>query len=228
MLCAARHDLARLLPNAGAAVRFNGASCTPEHTVRALLDGWIRCGHPLIVTRQPPGLGDEISLGLALPPAQGKVRLAFRFPRGCVRETSSPPTLASAWQYLPRSWRPKLRALLASREIEAASPRVYGSAAMEVVTRESCLGPTSDLDLRLTPRTWAAAVAVAAALAAIDESIPGPRLDGEIWNPDGVAVAWRELAKNPERVLTKSSTRVDLISSASFARSFASLERVVG
>ena len=85
----------------------------------------------------------------------------------------------------------------------------------------------SDLDLLLSPTSWAAAVAVAALLATIDESVAGPRLDGEIWNPDGVAVAWRELATRPQRVLTKSRTRVELVRSTSFAGSFAASQPVV-
>ena len=221
-----RHDLAWLAPDAAALARLSGASCTPEHTARTLLGGWIRCGHPLIVTRQPPGSGAEISLGLALPPARGKARLAFLVPLAGVLRTSAPPALASVCERLPATWQPKLRALLASREVAGAAPRVYGSAAMQVVTGEPCLGPASDLDLRLAPPTWAAAVTVAAALARIDETVTGPRLDGEIWNPDGVAVAWRELAMRPERVLTKSRTRVELLAATTFAASFASFARV--
>ena len=116
--------------------------------------------------------------------------------------------------------------MLASREVAGAAVRIYGSAGMEILTGESCLGPASDLDLCLTPPTWATAVAVAAALAKIDEAVAGPRLDGEIWNPDGIAVAWRELAMRPERVLTKSRARVELVSATTFAASFASFESV--
>lgn len=221
-----RHDLAWLWPHTAGAARPAGGSCAPAHAARALLDDWIERGHPLIVTRQSPGSGAGIALGLALPPAWGKARLAFLVPRECVRETMPPPTLASARERLPQAWRPKLRALLASSEVAAASPRVYGSAAIEALTGEPCLGLTSDLDLLLSPPTWAAAVAVAAAVAAIDEAIAEPRLDGEIWNPEGVAVAWRELAARPQRVLAKGHTDVELVSLASFGTSFAPREPI--
>ena len=132
-----RHDLAWLAPDVAALARLSGASCTPEHTARALLGDWIRLGHPLIVTRQPPGSGEEISLGLALPPARGKARLAFLVPRAGVRRTTSPPALAWASERLPQAWQPKLRAMLASREVAGAAVRIYGSAGMEILTGES-------------------------------------------------------------------------------------------
>ncbi len=89
-------------------------------------------------------------------------------------------------------------ALIACPEIAAAEARVYGSTAIEVVTREPCIGPRSDLDLLLAPSTWAQALSVAAALTALDARA-GPRLDGEIVSPDGAAVAWREFARRPRR-----------------------------
>jgi phosphoribosyl-dephospho-CoA transferase len=220
-----RHDLAWLAPGAAAVARFTGSSTTPEHTARALLDDWIGRGHPLIITRQPPD-AEAVALGLALPRSRGKARLAVLVPWCCVREARRPPELAAARERLPAAWQPKLRALLASREVVATAPRLYGSAAMEVVTGEPCLGPTSDLDLLLAPPTWAAALTVATTMATIDQSVAGPRLDGEIRNRDGVAIAWRELASRPLRVLTKSRTHVELVSTARFAAGFAAFEAV--
>jgi phosphoribosyl-dephospho-CoA transferase len=133
--------------------------------------------------------------------------------------------LAECAPQLPAGWQPKIGALAASPEIAAASPRVYGSAAIEIVTAEPCLTPTSDLDLLLAPSNWSHAVSVAAALAALDLSLPEPRLDGEIVNPEGVAVAWRELATRRQRVLMKSHARVGLDSTAAFGRGFAACER---
>jgi len=221
-----RHDLAWLAPGAGAAAQLAGTCCLAQGAALLLLDLWLARAHPLIVTRQqaaPPG---TIRLGLALPPAEGKYRLAFNVPLDCVREIAPPPTLAAAAAAaaLPPAWRPTIDALLADAGIAACRPRVYGSAAMQVLTGEPCLSEASDLDLRLTPPTWPAAVALAARLQVLAAKLSGPRLDGEIWNGAGQAVAWRELAASPARVLVKSGSAVELLASAQFAAGFAAPE----
>lgn len=221
----ARHDLAWLEPGAGAAASLVGATCLAEGAALRLLDRWLARGHPLIVTRQhaaPPG---TIALGLALPPAEGKYRLAFSVPLDCVREIAPPPTLADAAEALPPDWRPTIAALLADPGIAMCRPRVYGSAAIQMLTGEACLSETSDLDLRFTPPSWPAAVALAARLQGLAQDAGGPRIDGEIWSPVGLAVAWRELAANPARLLVKSGSAVELLATTQFAAGFVAYER---
>lgn len=221
----ARHQLAWLTPGAGAAAQLAGPCCLSAAAARDLLEAWLRRGFPLIVTRQPAGTAATIQLGLALPPAEGKYRLAFAVPRAMVRVISPPPTLTEAAAALPIGWRATLRALLDAPEILAGAPRVYGSAALQVLTGEACLGESSDLDLLLTPPSWPAAQRAAAALLELGASLPGPRLDGEIASPAGLAVAWRELAAAPARLLVKSASRVELLATARFAAGFAAPER---
>ncbi|MFO1204909.1 MAG: malonate decarboxylase holo-[acyl-carrier-protein] synthase [Burkholderiales bacterium] len=220
----ARHDLAWLAPDAAAAARLAGTACICAARASALLDDWIRRGHPLIVTRQDPAAADDVLLGLALPPAQGRMRLAFRVPRHGLRETRRPPTLLEASPRLPAHWQEKAAALISAAEVAAACPRLYGSAAIEIVTGEPCIAPASDLDLLLAPSTWARAGSVAAALTALD-ACAGPRLDGEIVTPAGAAVAWRELAMRPRQILVKGQGHVGLMGTAAFARGFAALAK---
>lgn len=220
-----RHDLAWLAPGAGAAARLTNAACLAEGAALALLDRWLARSHPLIVTRQQDMPVDKVCLGLALPPAQGKYRLAFSVPLDCVREFTPPPTLAAAGEALPPDWRRTIDALLALPEIAVCRPRVYGSAAMQVLTGEACLSEASDLDLRLTPPSWPAAVALAGRLQGFTQEAAGPRIDGEIWSPAGLAVAWRELAANPARLLTKGVAGVELLATPQFAAGFAAHER---
>lgn len=216
----ARHSLAWLAPAACAGVSLHGRACIDRTAARSMLADWVARGHPLIVTRQPDDAGNRVALGLALPPKQGKFRLGFLVDRSAITRIAPAPTLAEAGDCLPSAWAPKIAALLASSAIGAAQPRVYGSAAMQMHSGEACVAAGSDLDLSLAPATWPAVQAVLAALADIDSSLPGPRIDGEILAPDGGAVAWRELRGEPAKVLVKRRRGVDLEATANFRAAF--------
>lgn len=226
-LSPARHHLAWLAPFAAGTAELAGPCCLAEEAAQELLDRWLRRDRPLIVTRQPAGPAETICLGLALPPADGKYRLAFSVPRQMVRVIRPPPLLADAVAALPIPWRTTIAALLAAPEIAACEPRLYGSAAMQVLTGETSLSESSDLDLLLSPSSWPAAQRAAASLLKLGENLPGPRLDGEIVNPAGFAVAWRELATAPARLLVKSISAVELLATTQFAAEFALSERRV-
>lgn len=226
-LSPARHHLAWLAPGAGAAAQLAGPCCVAEETALELLDRWLQRNRPLIVTRQPARPAATIKLGLALPPAEGKYRLAFAVPRAMVRAIRPPPLLADAVAALPIPWRTTIAALIATPEIAACEPRLYGSVAMQVLSGETCLGESSDLDLLLSPSSWPAAQRAAASLLKLGANLAGPRLDGEIVSPAGLAVAWRELATAPARLLVKSISAVDLLDTGQFAAGFALPERRV-
>ncbi|MBI2308096.1 MAG: malonate decarboxylase holo-[acyl-carrier-protein] synthase [Rhodocyclales bacterium] len=218
----ARHDLAWLDRDAAGAARLAAPACIAEREAQALLADWLRRGHPLIVTSQPAGVEapTELRLGLALPPAQGKRRLAFFIPRRSVQALTPPPALADAAPALPLRWQPALLALQSMAAVAACAPRVYGSAAIQVSTGEACLGDDSDLDLLLAPTDWNAALAACAALAEFASGC-GLRVDGEIRNARGHATAWRELAGRPGRLLVKGDAGATLLALADFAAGFA-------
>lgn len=221
-----RHDLVWLAPAAvgstvGAAQPASPC-CAADPEASRLLAEWVGAGHPLIVARQDGAVdAGQIRLGLALPPALGKRRLAFLVARHHIVRRTPPPALsAAALDTLPTHWRPLLTAVLALPAMRAATPRFYGSAAMQFATGLSCLGADSDLDLLLTPPNWQAALAACRALEALDDPNSPPRLDGEIRNAAGDAVAWRELAAESRQVLVKSLDQVRLVGRATFADSF--------
>jgi phosphoribosyl-dephospho-CoA transferase len=234
-----RHDLAWLTPAGArkahgppfhaqcnqptpAGTRPAAPCCAGDAQASALLAEWVAAGHPLIVTRQPAGLGPgRLQLGLALPPARGKRRLAYVVAAGAVHHSSPPPALEAAAAALPQSWQALLRRLCGLPAIAAAAPRLFGSAAMQAITGLPCVGDRSDLDVLFSPPDWAAAVDLIHALRACDGSADGPRIDGEIRNALGEAVAWRELASGAERVLVKGPDEVRLIGCAQFAAGFA-------
>lgn len=221
----ARHNLAWLAPGAVTRAELHGRACIDPAAARVLLAGWIARGHPLIVTRQPLDAEHRVALGLALPPSEGKWRLGFLVDRAAIAQISLPPTLMDARASLPAAWSRKVAALLASPAIRATQPRIYGSAAMQAISGEECLGDASDLDLSLAPRSWSAAQSALAALAEIDAAWTGPRLDGEIAAPDGGAVAWRELRAALAKVLVKRLSGVDLETTTTFISAFPASER---
>jgi phosphoribosyl-dephospho-CoA transferase len=207
--CVERHDLVWLSPTALASVRLaEHRGCAPiaieRAPARSHLASWVARGHPLIVSRQPEDTpAGFLAVGLALPPREGKHRLPFLVdPRVIVRR-DQPPRLDKCQGTLPAGWHTLARALLADPAIDAATPRIIGSAGMQLLTGEPCIGPASDLDLLCTAHNWQDAVQIARALAAIAGVHGTPRLDGELRAPDGRTVAWRELAAQPARLLVK-------------------------
>lgn len=217
-----RHDLVWLAPAAVGAAQPASPCCAADPEASRLLADWVGAGHPLIVARQDGAVGaGQIRLGLALPPALGKRRLAFLVARHDIVRSMPPPALSvTALGALPAHWRPLLTTALALPEVLAAAPRIYGSAAMQFVTGLTCIGADSDLDLLLTPPDWPAALAACRALVALDDPCCPPRLDGEIRNAAGDAVAWRELAAASRQVLVKSPDQVRLVGRTTFADGF--------
>ena len=217
-----RHDLVWLAPSAAPRAEPDGPCTNADAGARARLGDWIAAGHPLIVARQgnncPAG---QLRLGLALPPSLGKHRLAFRVARSDVLRHAPPPLLSMAIvDALPVGWQPRLLELLGLSALMAASPRVFGSAGMQILTGLCCVGADSDLDLLLTPTDWSAAQTACRALASLDAANSTPRVDGEVRNALGQAVAWRELAVEPRQVLVKVMSEVRMIPLESFAHGF--------
>jgi phosphoribosyl-dephospho-CoA transferase len=193
----ARHDLV-WLSAAGAA----GAVAALGGRERMLLRTWLDHGRPVIRARSrcsdPLGW---LSLGLPLPPGQGKRRLALNVPRHGLLQWRPPPRLA---EVVPSAW-PAWRAPLAALDRRARSLgltlRVFGSLAWQHLTGERYLTETSDLDLLWCPADQRQ---LAAGLRMLSDWERHSRLraDGEVLLPGG-AVAWRELAGAPAWVLIK-------------------------
>lgn len=219
-----RHDLVWLSPRNARAARPACACTAGDSAAIELLADWLAGGHPLIVTRQardcPPGL---IQLGLALPPMLGKRRHAFLMDCTAITRHAPPPLVAESVDRLPDTVRTTAERLLELPVVRAAKPRLFGSAAMEVITGLRCLGPQSDLDLLLSPRSFAEALAAVEALSSLHVGRSTPQVDGELRNRRGDDVAWRELAVAPRRLLVKRFDSVALIDCQDFARGFASL-----
>ena len=191
-----RHDLAYVRSEAWPGLLHGQAEGEMEPDLMA----WAALGRPAIFRRRTcSDAADIVPLGLPLPPAMGRKRLALACPPAAVIRTTPPPLLRDALPAAPAHWRPAIGALLES----APSCRCFGSLAWQYLTGLSYLTDTSDLDLLVECRSDADAMQITALLNDIAECAP-MRIDAELITPSGTAVQWREwLSGNPE-ILIKS------------------------
>jgi phosphoribosyl-dephospho-CoA transferase len=186
-----RHDLVWLAP---------GAAWTPN--VDALAR-WIAAGRPLVVRRRDGSLApDDVPLGVALPLAEGRLRIATVVDWKAIVRSTRPLSIDAVIESAP----PVRRAALADLDRLGAALdtpfSVYGSHAWQAICGEPCVTPDSDVDLLWDARDTAHLARVVEAL--IDwERGHGLRADGEVRFADGAAVAWREFVGRPARVLVK-------------------------
>jgi len=235
----ARHDLAWLSDEGWRQVL---AAAVPEH-VPAITAwqgaNWPLVVRRADVGQAP----DEVALGLALPPRPEdgrKLRIPCRVHAPGVRRSTPPLPLAQLVAQLgaqcvtPRGaqfvtpssaqfvaqfvdtlphWRGALGSLEAQAAAQGIALRVYGSAALQVLTGQAYLRDTSDIDLLVQPRDRAQLDATLALLCAYADTLP---LDGEIVFPGARAVAWKEWAAALRsapgtRVLVKEIKGVSLV-----------------
>ncbi|MDC8756335.1 malonate decarboxylase holo-[acyl-carrier-protein] synthase [Janthinobacterium fluminis] len=202
----ARHSLVWLTADGW---RAAGAAA-PEHA--GVLARWQAADWPLVSRRRDDDAGDdELCLGLALPPdpASGaKLRIALRAPAAQVARSTPPLSLKAVLATAPEKWRRQL-ALLNDDSV-GLSLRVYGSLALQTLTGQAYLQPSSDIDILFYPATAQQLRSGLALLSTFGATLP---LDGEIVFPNGEAVAWKEwraAVQHPAHVLAKGSGAVRL------------------
>lgn len=203
-----RHALVRVAPAAWAAALDGHAQAG-----LALLQGWAAQGWPAIIRRpQPCDAPGLVPLGVPLPPAQGKQRIALAVPASAILTTTLPPPLAQAAIAAPPGWQPRIAALLALATQYGIAPACFGGLAWQHLTGLAYLSPSSDLDTLWPLNTADMAPALAADLAQAAAE-PGPQLDGELLFPGGLAVNWREFhAAGPDdMLLVKEARRARLL-----------------
>lgn len=210
----ARHDLVWLSSRGWECAR---AAAPPE--ALDALDQWREGGWPAVVRRAETELSPgEVAIGFALPPRAeegrvAKLRVGCRVDLSDVKRRTRALPLVGALDAVPAAWRERLALL----ECEAAQAgiglSVYGSVALEALTGQHYLTPTSDIDLLLRPLSRAQLMAGLELLSRHAATLP---LDGEVVFADGRAVAWKELraafdSAPGTRVLAKGLERIALV-----------------
>ncbi|MGA1861062.1 malonate decarboxylase holo-[acyl-carrier-protein] synthase [Azospirillum sp. 11R-A] len=196
-----RHGWVRL--GEGWADRLRSPLASAE---RAEAEDWCRAGRPLVIARGRPGDGEgELRLGLATP---DKRRIGLHVAVDAVAERLEPLALAEAAVSAPEAWRRMLADLARRAQELGTAAAVYGSLAWQHRTGLRYVRPESDIDLLFAPHDRRQLEGLLELLMAVGND--SPRLDGEILLPDGAAVAWRELADRPARLLMKGAAEVGL------------------
>lgn len=185
-----RHQLLRLRDSAWLRLLADTANLS----ARQALTLWARHGHPVVVTRQAPGLPADTPLaaGLPAPLSLGRVRIVLALRADEVLFADAFPLAPEVLPTLAPPQRAGWQALCAQLDTLEVPARVYGSHGWQQLTGLAYVRPGSDLDLLLPVSTSEQADAVVRVLAAAPADLP--RLDGELLWPDGAAVAWREWA----------------------------------
>jgi phosphoribosyl-dephospho-CoA transferase len=200
----ARHDLVAISD-----FGWERARNTAPAYCRDMVDMWRKSDWPAIVRRADADLmPDQLSVGIAMPPSPidgSKMRIGFRVAHSEVRKVLPPIHIMEVIDAAPEPWRPLLSALEREATVQGLALRVYGSLALQALTRQRYLTAASDIDVLLRPVTRAQLQRGLKLLNFYATSLP---LDGEIVFPQGQAVAWKELsaalrAASGTRVLVK-------------------------
>ena len=198
-----RHDLLHVVPSAWtAALAAQSLAGVP------LLADWADRGWPVIVRRRMAGdSADMVPVGVPLPPAAGKSRIAINIPQEAVIAQAAPPSLRTVAHKANPAWQPTVAALLALGERHGIGPAAFGSLLWEYHTGLTYLSPTSDLDLIWLAHGSCDIASLLDGVARIERVAP-MRIDGEVVFPQGAAANWRELHKafgadGPAEILIK-------------------------
>ena len=206
-----RHTLVWVRPECRAAVAAQIADDATHRQVAA----WLAADRPLVVARQTDAaLPDILSVGLALPPASGKCRVALRVAGRDIVRHAPPLRLAEVIPHAPAGWQPALAELHESAINIAIELRVFGSFSWQSLSGLSYLTPRSDIDLLWHPRSHAQ-LQQGIALLAQWEQDHGLRADGEVLFGASSAVSWREWRQlesgGDQRVLVKRDHSAELV-----------------
>ena len=184
-----RHDLLHVAPDVWA----SAVAQRPALADLPLLEHWAQREWPVIVRRraegEDPGM---VPVGVPLPPAAGKCRVALVLPPGGILQRSPPPLLGAAAKVADEGWQATIAALLALGTRTGVEPSAFGSLLWEHLTGLAYLSPQSDLDVLWPVPENFDVLSLVFGIGQVQRDAP-IRIDGEVIFPDGSAVNWREL-----------------------------------
>lgn len=206
-----RHQLVRILPAAWDTL----FASRPDLGHDPVLQRWSRKDWPLIVRRPMPGDSPGVPLGLPLPPAEGKRRIAIEVSPQDIHCVMSLPDLTQAVRAAPFAWRPVLRELAAMSGRYGVQAGVFGSLGWQWLTGLEYVHADSDIDIAWSLPVRERIVPFLRDLADIEARAP-MRLDGELVRDDGAAVNWREVWAGQRELALKTRAEVVVCSREQF------------
>jgi len=185
-----RHELLHVAPDVWA----SALAQRPALADLPLLEHWAQREWPVIVRRRAEGEDpDLVPVGVPLPPAAGKCRVALVLPPGGILQRSYPPLLLrAAAKVADAGWQATIAALLVLGTRTGVEPSAFGSLLWEHLTGLAYLSPQSDLDVLWQVPADFDVLSLVFGIGQIQRDAP-LRIDGEVVFPDGSAVNWREL-----------------------------------
>ncbi|MQT14830.1 malonate decarboxylase holo-[acyl-carrier-protein] synthase [Segnochrobactrum spirostomi] len=185
-----RHDLLVLDPTA-----WTAALAGTPHAADDLVAGWAAAGFPAMVRRRTPDEPSGVPVGVPLPPARGKARIALILPEAATIERRPPLRLVEAADRAPPAWASALDALMLAGDAHGSMPRCFGSLLWQHLTGLAYLTPSSDIDVIWPIGEATDRMGLLRAIEEIDRAGP-VRIDGEFVFASGEAVNWRELVRS--------------------------------
>jgi phosphoribosyl-dephospho-CoA transferase len=217
-----RHDLVHVAPGA-----WTAALAAHSLDEMPLLPQWADRGWPVIVRRRLESEApDVVPVGVPLPPAAGKSRIALNIPQAAVIARAAPTSLRTVAHKAAPAWQPSIAALIALGERHGIEPAAFGSLLWEHHTGLTYLSATSDLDVIWSVHAGCNIANLLDGIAQIERAAP-MRIDGEIVFSQAIAANWRELHKalgghGPADILIKTMDGVRAVD----ARTLPGCERV--
>jgi len=213
-----RHELLRVAPEFWPSALASRTSAVAS----MFLTTWAAQGWPVIVRRRMDGDSpDMVPVGVPLPPAAGKLRIALAIPEEAVSERLPSASLLSVAHAANPAWGPTIHALAALGACHGVSPAAFGSLLWQSRTGLPYLSPRSDIDVLWAVGDDCNIPSLLDGIAAAEQNAP-MRIDGELVFSDGGGVNWRELRSalsqsNRAEVLVKSIDRAHLLDVASLS-----------
>jgi phosphoribosyl-dephospho-CoA transferase len=175
----------------------------------AAATAWFQSGRPAVARRRQAAEPAGVSLGIPLSPANGRERIALTLADDAIRKIQLPPSLARVIPAAPPTWQPALTQLTHAAQKGGVSFRVYGSLAWQYLTGECHVTKNSDVDLLFYPADYLQ-LTFSLKLLQDWEQKTGLRADGECISASGMAIAWREMLRTSDKLLTKDISSAQL------------------
>ncbi|HIG0326697.1 TPA: malonate decarboxylase holo-[acyl-carrier-protein] synthase [Legionella pneumophila] len=188
------------------------ASLPPPEQID-LLQYWLKCNYPLIVTRQSENIScGQIQLAIPyfIPARTQKLRASY--------------VVDDSWVISTRAL-PSLQEIFPSLELDTSSKiQVYGSYCWQYLTREQYVQPSSDLDVLISYDNQSL-INLSALKKHIQKTLNIDCIDGEIRFPALGDCSWAELLQiqSSDSILFKTTKKVILVKRESLYANFPTL-----